>query len=1171
MRTVKFVPQRIALITFLIAGAALALSPKVLATTTCNSNQNPNPQTPATLNVPEVTVAGGVRTPTTVTLDGSGSRGSTFSWAQTGGTPTVSLSGADTAIATFTAPEVGPAGLQFTFTLSASCNDDTKTKDVSVRIVNVNQAPSANAGSDDSTIEGSTVTLSGSGADPDGDALTLTWTQIGGSPSVTLGGTGAVRTFTAPSVGTGGTSLTFRLTAFDGSLAATDDKVVSILNSNEPPIPALACPVSSVAEGDLVTLDASASTDPDDGIASYLWDQLISPPNVGVQGSTTSSVSFTAPQLQNGYNTTLGFKVTVTDFGGLFETAKCSVTIRDVTPPTVAVPANMSLEATMASGAQATYVVTASDVFDGVVSASCQPASGSIFALGKTTVSCEAFDSAGNKGTAKFDVTVVDTTPPSFTAPSDMTVEATSAAGAIVTYVSSATSDLVSGAGTADCTPASGTQFGLGETTVSCTASDAASNSVTKTFRVKVVDTTAPVIAPHADETAEATSAAGAVVNYMPPNSTDAVDGTKPASCAPATGSLFALGETTVTCNATDAAGNSATATTFKVKVGDTTAPVIAAHGDETAEATSAAGAIVNYTPPNSTDAVDGTKPAICTPASGSTFPLGTTTVTCNKTDAAGNAATATTFKVTVKDTTAPVIAAHGDETAEATSAAGAVVSYTPPNSTDAVDGTLPANCAPASGGTFPLGSTTVTCNKTDAAGNAATSTTFQVTVKDTTPPVIAAHADEPPVEATSAAGAVVNYTPPNSTDAVDGILPAICAPATGSTFPLGNTTVTCNKTDTAGNAATATTFKVTVRDTTPPVIAAHGDETAEATSAAGAAVNYAPPTSSDAVDGAKPAVCSPAPGSTFALGTSTVTCNKTDAAGNAAVATTFKVTVRDTTAPVIAAHGDETAEATSALGAVVNYTPPNSTDAVDGTKPAVCAPASAGTFPLGTTTVTCNRTDAAGNAATPTTFKVTVRDTLPPVISAHADITVDATSGAGAIVTYTAPDSTDIVDGVKPATCSPASGMQFAVGTTTVTCNKTDAAGNTATATTFKVNVLYKFAGFFNPINNSALNSVKAGQAIPVKFSLGGNMGMAIFDATYPRVVSASCSSGYVDEILDTETINAGGSSLNYDASANQYVYVWKTEKSWAGICVQLQVKLNDGTIHTASFGFTK
>jgi len=54
-------------------------------------------------------------------------------------------------------------------------------------------------------------------------------------------------------------------------------------------------------------------------------------------------------------------------------------------------------------------------------------------------------------------------------------------------------------------------------------------------------------------------------------------------------------------------------------------------------------------------------------------------------------------------------------------------------------------------------------------------------------------------------------------------------------------------------------------------------------------------------------------------------------------------------------------------------------------------------------------------------------------------------------------------------------------------------------------------------------------------------------------------------------ETVTAGGSSLQYDASLEQYTYVWKTNKAWAGTCRQLLVKLDDGSYHRANFQFVK
>jgi GH35 family endo-1,4-beta-xylanase len=76
--------------------------------------------------------------------------------------------------------------------------------------------------------------------------------------------------------------------------------------------------------------------------------------------------------------------------------------------------------------------------------------------------------------------------------------------------------------------------------------------------------------------------------------------------------------------------------------------PRIAAHADVAASSTSTAGAKVTYALPEAGDNVDGTLTPVCTPPSGSLFPIGTTTVTCTATDKAGNKAKPVTFKVVV-------------------------------------------------------------------------------------------------------------------------------------------------------------------------------------------------------------------------------------------------------------------------------------------------------------------------------------------------------------------------------------------------------------------------------------------------------------------------------------------------------------------------------------------
>ena len=121
-----------------------------------------------------------------------------------------------------------------------------------------------------------------------------------------------------------------------------------------------------------------------------------------------------------------------------------------------------------------------------------------------------------------------------------------------------------------------------------------------------------------------------------------------------------------------------------------------------------------------------------CTPASGSTFALGTTEVTCTATDRAGNTRTKS-FGVTVRDTTAPTLDVPDPITAEATGPNGARVVYLV-TTRDAVDNSVRLDCDPASNTVFPLGTTTVTCTATDFSGNHR-SNDFTVKVRDTTGP----------------------------------------------------------------------------------------------------------------------------------------------------------------------------------------------------------------------------------------------------------------------------------------------------------------------------------------------------------------------------------------------------------------------------------------------------
>ncbi len=98
--------------------------------------------------------------------------------------------------------------------------------------------------------------------------------------------------------------------------------------------------------------------------------------------------------------------------------------------------------------------------------------------------------------------------------------------------------------------------------------------------------------------------------------------------------------------------------------------------------------------------------------------------------------------------------------------------------------------------------------------------------------------------------------------------------------------------------------------------------------------------------------------------------------------------------------------------------------------------------FPVGTTTVTATATSEAGTSSC--TFTVTVNDTQQPTLSCPPDITVTATSAAGAVVTYTIPVGLDnCPEAVTSRMAGQASGTTFPIGTTTVTYRVTDATGN--------------------------------------------------------------------------------------------------------------------------------
>jgi len=403
---------------------------------------------------------------------------------------------------------------------------------------------------------------------------------------------------------------------------------------------------------------------------------------------------------------------------------------------------------------------------------------------------------------------------------------------------------------------------------------------------------------------------------------------------------------------------------------------------DMTLEATSSSGALATWTDPTASDGDGNPTTVECSPASGSTFPLGTTTVTCTATDTVTGDTTSASFTVTVQDTTPPTVTVPGATTAEASGPSGVAVTFSA-SASDVVSGSLTPSCSPASGSTFPLGSTSVTCTATDGAGNSG-SASFTVTVQDTTPPTVTVPGATT-AEASGPSGVAVTFSA-SASDVVSGSLTPSCSPASGSTFPLGSTSVTCTATDGAGNSGSAS-FTVTVQDTTPPVLSGvPANRRAEADGASGSRVSYPLPTAVDTVSGPVPVGCAPPPGSLFPLGDTAVGCSAADGSGNVAGGG-FTVTVVDTTAPTLNVPRPVTLSSSGA--ATLSRTDQRvraflraatARDIVDGPVPVENnAP---DVFPLGKTEVTFTAGDKAGNRAAGRSAITVVRfGAVPPAV----------------------------------------------------------------------------------------------------------------------------------------------------------------------------------------------
>lgn len=401
----------------------------------------------------------------------------------------------------------------------------------------------------------------------------------------------------------------------------------------------------------------------------------------------------------------------------------------------------------------------------------------------------------------------------------------------------------------------------------------------------------------------------------------------------------------------------------------------------------------------------------------------------------------------------------------------------------------------PMAGGSFRL--------RTTYAGNS-----FYVTSSDldvvtiapaNTPPSLVLPGGTVVAEATSPAGAAVSYVV-SATDPEDDPDPTpSCNPASGSTFALGDTTVSCTVTDSNG-ATTPGSFTVRVRDTTVPHVAVTTAEAIGGTGwynaasndgVAGLTVDVA---DSDLV-GVVSLTCTDngvdvgslaAGGDAFVLGDGShaVSCTATDAAGNSASAgASFDV---DQTAPSIGAGLSPSPAGTgwwnASTGApTVTWTCGDATSGL-----LSCSPPS--TFGEGTNLgATGTATDVAGNIGSAAVSGVNVDLTAPSAITLTGTTLVDGGAYDFGSVPSAPTGCTATEAGSGLASCVVGSGYGSAVGSWTVTATAVDNAGNSSSAT-FSYSVApWTLTGFDKPIDMAATNDLKAGNAVNLKFSVDG------------------------------------------------------------------------------------
>ena len=779
---------------------------------------------------------------------------------------------------------------------------------------------------------------------------------------------------------------------------------------------------TALAQNITVALDANASatitvSDVDAGSSD----------NCSIATTTLSKTSFTASDL--GANTVT---LTVTDATGNVSTATAVVTIVDNTAPTV-----VTQNATLYLDANGAATLDTADVISSIVenvSIASITLSETAFGcndLGVNTVTLTVVDGSGNSTAKTATVTVVDNIGPTAAAQNlTLALDANGMATVTAADVDNGSSD--------NCGIVS---YTLSQTSFSCTSTgthnvtltvaDASGNTATATAVITVVDNTAPTaLANNISVSLDANGAATITASDVDGGSYDNCSGMTLAldqyafSCSD-------YGQNTVTLTATDAAGNTSTAVAI-VTIEDHLIPSLVTNAKTLyldangAASLDTADVITSMSDNCSIDAV------VLSQDNFTCAEVGANLVTVTVSDASGNNISSVAT-VTVMDTLTPTIT--NADTVSVVAGASCMANAVWTN-------TIADNCSYTvtnshqSGAAFSVGHTNVITTVTDASGNSVVDT-MVVEVLDTIAPMFTSNAIVLSMTNAPNCGANVTWAAPTAIDWCSNVV-VTSSHVNGSFFAQGTHTVTFTATDDYQNTSTITlTFVVT--DNIAPVVTPPANIAVNNDAGVCGATVTLPATSTVATDNCTldTVIYSPASGSFFQVGTTTVTITAIDSDGNTATGT-FNVVVTDTEAPVNTYAPNDTV-----LGycdAAYSFTAPQFTDNCGiANVTLINGVASGNTFPAGLTENIFVATDLHGNVDT-VSFTVTVIAQYPATLPSYGqvcsnDAPFDLSGGDTSLVF-----SGDFVDNnfFNPQSAGPGQHSMYYVFTDSMGCEST-------------------------------------------------------------------------------------------------------------------------------------